>query len=189
MSDKYKIQKGFDPYFVTFTIVEWIKILEDDTYKHIIFDNIHFYQKNKGLVVNGYCIMPNHVHMIIRADEPYSVSEILRDLKKFTSRSIVMKLEEEQPTGYIQILDQFHEAGKHLRRIKNFKVWQDNNMAMMIYSNKFLMQKLSYIHNNPVKYGLCSLPWDYKFSSAVNYAGMVGMVDVELLSLGMITIK
>ena len=51
------------------------------------------------------------------------------------------------------------------------------------------MQKLSYILNNPVKYGLCSLPWDYKFSSAVNYAGMVGMVDVELLSLGMITVK
>lgn len=183
MSDKYKIYKGNEAYFVTFTIVKWIKVLEDDNYKKIIVDNIRFYQENKGLIVHGYCIMPNHVHMIIRAKEPYSVSEILRDLKKFTSRSIVNKLVEEKSEGYLQILDQFHEAGKQLKRIKNYKVWQDNNMAMMLYSNKFFMQKLTYIHNNPVEYGLCSLPWDYKFSSAVNYTEGIGLLNVELLSL------
>ena len=95
------------------------------------------------------------------------------------------KLEEEKPEGFQHILDKFCEAGKHLKRIKNHKVWQDGNMAKMIYSNKFLMQKLFYIHNNPVKYGLCSQPWDYKFSSAVNYSGEVGLLNVELLCLGL----
>ena len=88
MSVKYKIQKGDEAYFVTFTIVEWIKVLEDDAYKHIIIDNIRFYQKNKGLIVYSYCIMPNHVHMIIRADEPFRIAEILRDLKNYTSRQL-----------------------------------------------------------------------------------------------------
>ncbi|MBK6965734.1 MAG: transposase [Bacteroidales bacterium] len=189
MSDKYKIQKGNEAYFVTFTIVEWVKVLEDDSFKQIIIDNIQFYQKNKGLVDYGYCVMPNHVHMIVSANEPFTVSEILRDLKKFTSRAIVKKLEDEKPGGYQQILDQFSKAGKNLKRIKNYKVWQDGNMAKIIFSNKFLMQKLSYIHNNPVEYGLCSLPWDYKFSSAVNYSGKVGLLNVELLSLQMNTIR
>jgi len=77
MSDKYKIHNIDGAYFVTFTIVEWIKVLEDDSYKRLITDNISFYQKNKGLIVYGYCIMPNHVHMIIQAGDRFTVSEIL----------------------------------------------------------------------------------------------------------------
>ena len=189
MSDKYKIHNIDGAYFVTFTIVEWIKVLEDDSYKRLITDNISFYQKNKGLIVYGYCIMPNHVHMIIQAGDRFTVSEILRDLKKFTSRAIVRKLEEEKPEGYLTILNQFIEAGKPLKRIKSHKVWQDGNMAKLAYSNKFLMEKLSYIHNNPVEYGLCHSPWDYEFSSAINYSGKAGLVDVELLSLQMNKIR
>ena len=183
MSDKYKVSKGDEAYFVTFTIVEWIKVLENDEYKNLIIDSIQFCQKNKGLIVYGHCIMPNHVHMIIQAAGTYTVSEILRDLKKFTSRAIVMKLEEERPEGYLQIISHFFEAGKALKRIKEYKVWQDDNMAKLIYRNKFLYEKLNYIHNNPVESGLCSFPWEYKYSSAVNYAGNEGVIHVELLSM------
>ena len=129
--------------------------------------------------------MPNHVHMIVQAAGRFTISEILRDLKKFTSRGIVKKLKEEKPEGYLDILNQFIEAGKPLKRIKTYKVWQDGNMAKLLYSNKFLLEKLSYIHNNPVKYGLCSVPWGYKFSSATNYAEEESLLKVELLSLHM----
>ncbi|MBK7029112.1 MAG: transposase [Bacteroidales bacterium] len=183
MSDKYKIFDGDEAYFVTFTIVDWIKVLADDSYKLLIIDAIKFYQTNKGLVVYGYCIMPNHVHMIIQAVGKFSISEILRDLKKFTARAIVHKLEQDKPEGYMDVLNQFSEAGKPLKRITNYKVWQDGNMAKLLYSNKFLMEKLSYIHNNPVEYGLSSTPWEYKFSSASNYADMDSLIKVELLSL------
>lgn len=183
MSDKYKIVKGEEAYFVTFTIIEWIKVLENDEYKRIIIESIHYCQINKGLIVFGYCIMPNHVHMIIQAAGTYTVSEILRDLKKFTSRTIVRKLEEEKPEGYMEMLRQFFEAGKSLKRIKKYKVWQDDNMAKLIYSNKFLYEKLNYIHVNPVKDGMCNFPWGYKYSSAVNYAGNEGLISIELLSV------
>ncbi len=183
MSDKYKINKGNEAYFVTFTTVGWIKILEEDSFKQLITDNIKFYQINKGLVVHAYCIMPNHVHMIIRASDPYSVSDILRDLKKFTSRAIIRKLEDEKSEGYKGILNHFREAGGHLKRIQKFKVWQDGNRAMILYSNMFLMQKLNYIHNNPVKSGFCFLPWEYKYSSAMDYTGQAGLVEVDLLTI------
>ena len=127
--------------------------------------------------------MPNHVHMIARAAGNYSISDILRDLKKFTARSIVKKIEDEMPAGYKEILAKFVEAGKHLKRITKHKVWQGGNQAKMVYSNKFLREKLFYIHNNPVEYCLCSVPWDYKYSSASNYAEMESILEVELLSL------
>ena len=183
MSDKYRIFKGDDPYFVTFTIVDWLKVLSDDSYKMVLIESIIYCQKNKGLNLYGYCIMPNHVHMIIQATGAFSISDILRDLKKFTSKAIVSKLEEEKPNGYKEYLNSFLEAGKPLKRIKTFKVWQDGNQAKLIFSNRFLLEKLAYIHNNPVEYGLCEVPWTYKYSSATNYAGMNSILDVILLSL------
>jgi putative transposase len=183
MSDQYKIFKGDDPYFVTFTVVDWLKVLLDDSYKMVLIGSIRYCQKNKELNVYGYCIMPNHVHMIIQAAGIFTISDILRDLKKFTAKAIVKKLEEEKPIGYKQYLDTFIDAGKPLKRIKTYKVWQDGNQAKLIFSNRFLLEKLAYIHNNPVEYGLCEVPWAYKFRSATNYAGMKSMLDVILLSL------
>ena len=183
MSDKYKIQKGDASYFVTFTITDWIRVLADDSFKIIVIDSIRYCQQHKGLQVYGYCIMPNHVHMIIQATGEGSVSDILRDLKTFTSKAITKKLELEKPDGYEIILARFAEAGKPLKRIKKYKVWQDGNMAEWLYSNRFILQKLNYTHNNPVKAGLCSEPWDYAFSSATNYAEKTSLLEVKLLSL------
>ena len=132
MSDKYKVFDGDEVYFVTFTIVGWIKVFEDDNFKQLIIDSIKFYQKNKGLILYAYCIMPNHVHMIVQATGKFTISEILRDLKKITSRSIVRMLEDQRVDGYEEILKKFAEAGKLLKRITNFKVWQDGNQAKLI---------------------------------------------------------
>ncbi|MFN8135014.1 MAG: hypothetical protein U0Z17_07260 [Bacteroidales bacterium] len=80
------------------------------------------------------------------------------------------------------MLKRFADAGEPLKRITNYKVWQDGNRAKLVYSNKFLMEKLNYIHNNPIEYGLCSQPWEYKYSSAVNYAEKDSVLDVVLLN-------
>jgi len=183
MSEKYKIFKGDDPYFVTFTVVDWLKVLLDDSYKIVLIESIMYCQKNKGLNLYGYCIMPNHVHMIIQATGEFSISDILRDIKKYTAKAIVKKLEEEKPNGYKEYLDAFIEAGKPLKRIKIYKVWQDENQAKFIFSNRFLLEKLAYIHDNPVKYGLSEVPWAYEYSSATNYVGMKSMLEVILLTL------
>lgn len=183
MSDKYKIFKGDDAYFVTFTIIDWIKVLEDDNYKMIIIDSIKYCQLNKRLQIFAYCIMPNHVYMIVQAVGEESVSGILRDMKTHTAKAIAKKLEEEKPEGYEEILAKFIAAGKPLKRIKKYKVCQDSNHAKLLYGNRFIIEKLNYIHNNPVEYGLCKVPWEYKFSSATNYADKPSLLNVILLSL------
>jgi transcriptional regulator of met regulon len=45
----------------------------------------------------------------------------------------------------------FSKACEHVKKNKNIKVWQNGYHAEHIYSNKFIRQKLDYIHNNPVK--------------------------------------
>ena len=160
-----------------------IKVLADDNYKMIIVDSINYCQLNKGLQVFAYCIMPNHVHMIIQAAGDESVSDILREMKTHTTKAITKKLEEEKPEGYEEMLAKFTAAGKSLKRIKKYNVWQEGNQAKLLYGNRFIIEKLNYIHNNPVGYGLCSVFWEYKFSSATNYADKPSLMNIILLSL------
>ena len=80
------------------------------------------------------------------------------------------------------MLDLFAKAGKPLKRIKDYKFWQDGNQAKEIYGNDFLEQKLNYIHNNPVEEMIVVNPVDYLFSSARNYAELDNLLDVCLIS-------
>ena len=66
---------------------------------------------------------------------------------------------------------------------QNHKVWQDGYHAELVETNWFIKQKVNYIHNNPVKDKIVSLPEDYYFSSARNYAGLENDLEVILLDL------
>ena len=78
---------------------------------------------------------------------------------------------------------EFEKAGGHLKGKQRYKVWQDGNHAEVIFTNKFLRQKLDYIHNNPVKDMTVDEPWHYWFSSARNYAGLEFLLPVELVTI------
>jgi hypothetical protein len=60
-------------------------------------------------------------------------------------------------------------------------VWQDGNDAQQIESNGYLEEKLNYFHNNPVKAELVERPEDYLYSSARDYAGEKGLVEVVIV--------
>ena len=81
------------------------------------------------------------------------------------------------------MLDCFQKACEHLKKVQQYKVWQNGYHAEHIYSNKFIRQKLDYIDNNPVKDKIVTLPEDYYFSSARNYAGLDNELEIVLLDL------
>jgi len=124
--------------------------------------------------------MSSHLHLIARAVGNQTLSEVLRDLKKFTAKSIVKELLEESESRREWILSRFRDKAKYLKRSENFKFWQDGNHAEVIYSPDFFYGKLEYIHNNPVKELIVSCPEDYYFSSARNYAGLDFVLPVVL---------
>lgn len=65
---------------------------------------------------------------------------------------------------------------------KDYQFWQQENRPIELISNKFIDQKLLYIHMNPVKAGLVDEPWEYRYSSARDYMNdQKGLLDVELI--------
>ena len=182
MSDKYKIRDKEAVYFLTMTAVGWIDIFTRKEQKLLIVDSLKYCQQNKGLEIYGWCLMPSHLHMICRAKENYNLSDILRDFKKHTSKTIVKQIIEGPESRKEWMLKQFSESCNHLKREQEYKVWQDGNHAKEIFSNSFFHEKLEYIHNNPVVDMIVEKPEDYLFSSARNYAELDYLLEIVLES-------
>ena len=64
-----------------------------------------------------------------------------------------------------------------------FQIWRNDNHPIILYSNYVISQKVKYIHRNPVESGLVENPEDYLYSSARNYAGKTGLLEVTILPL------
>ena len=172
-----KISRGY-AYYLTLTIEEWIDVFSRPVYKHIIVDSLNYCIANKGLEVYCWCLMSNHLHLIACASEDENLSDILRDFKKFTSKALIEAIKETPESRRDWMLNLFWYAGKNNKKIKNFKVWQNGNDAQEIHTTAFLDEKMNYIHNNPVKAELVANPEDYLYSSARDYSGEKGLVEI-----------
>ncbi|MBE8728258.1 REP-associated tyrosine transposase [Flavobacterium hungaricum] len=183
MSTKYKATTTEDAYFITITIVEWIDVFTRLNQKNAIIEALKYCQNHKGLEIYAYCIMTNHIHMMCKGINGFVLSDIIRDFKKFTSKKIIQNIINEPESRRDWMLENFKKACDHLKKEQNFKVWQNGYHAELIYSNKFIRQKINYIHNNPVKDKTVSAPEDYYFSSARNYSSLENDLEVVLIDL------
>ncbi len=95
--------------------------------------------------------MANHLHLIALVREEGNLSDVLRDLKKFTNKALIKAISEEPESRRTWLLYRFSFARKQDVKIKYYKLWQGGNEAKEIHSNAFLEQKLHYIHQNPVR--------------------------------------
>ena len=178
--DRYFIRDQHQTYFITCTIVEWIDLFTRSHYKHLITDSLNYCIKAKGLKVNGWVLMTNHLHLLIRCEEPHRISDFLRDFKKFTSKRLAEAIINEPESRRDWLLDKFNFEARKTRRAEHFKIWRDDNHAInMSYIDP--MQKLFYIHDNPVRTMIVENQQDYLFSSARDYAGLKGLVEIEFI--------
>ena len=167
-------------YFITTTVVDWIDVFTRPIYKQIILDSLIYCQKEKGLDIYAWVLMSNHLHMVVGVgDDKQTISDILRDFKKYTSKKIIASIEENpEESRKVWMLDRFWFVGNNDKKIKNYKFWQDGNNIEQIQTYEFFQQKVNYIHNNPVKQEIVERPEDYLYSSERDYAGLKGLLDV-----------
>jgi len=166
-------------YFVTDTVVDWVDIFSRPTYKHIITDSLKYCQEQKGLLIYAWVLMTNHLHMIVGSTGENKVSDIMRDFKKFTSKEIIRTLKSDiQESRRIWMLNRFEYAGRNDKKITNYRFWQEGNDAQEIFLQDYFNQKLEYLHQNPVKAEIVNNPEDYRYSSAIDYAGGKGLLKV-----------
>lgn len=178
MSTKYKFRDQTKLYFVSFAVVYWIDLFIREEYCEILVDSLKFCQKEKGLEVYCWCIISSHVHLII-GSEGEKMEDIMRDLKSHTSRELKKSIKTNPVESRKEwVLWMMERAGKKNGNNKDFQLWQQDNHPIELSSNAMIEQKKNYIHNNPVKTGIVWKAEDYRYSSAINYAGEKGLLDI-----------
>jgi REP element-mobilizing transposase RayT len=177
MRTRYKITENDYPYFITFTTIEWIPIFTRKPYFDVAVNSLDYSRKNKGMGLIAYVIMDNHIHLIVSCDQ---LSKVIKEFKSFTAREIIKAAKDE---GRSWLLNQFNFYKHTFKNDSNFQVWQEGFLPKQIMSEEMLFQKIEYIHNNPVRIGLVERPEDWIYSSAKNYLGGNGVLEIDYLEL------
>ena len=165
MSTGYRIEDQFATHFISPTIVDWVDVFTRNCYRDIIIDSLDFCIKKKGLVLYGYVIMTNHLHLLVRS-ETGKLSDTIRDFKKFTASAILEAIRNGPESRREWMLHRFEWNATQNQRSSDNQVWTHENRAEYIYTQQFFDQKLKYIHENPVRAGWVEQPEDYQYSSA-----------------------
>jgi putative transposase len=186
MSKVLKITEPDGFYFVTFTVVEWVDVFTRPQYKQIIIDSFKFCQHKKGLRIHAYVIMTNHIHCILsRKDNAPSLSDIIRDFKKFTAHQLLLAIQKPFESRRDWILPIFKKAGMNNPNNSNFQFWIQDNNPLEVHSLKFILQKIHYIHQNPVRAGFVFNAPEYPYSSAADYEGLLAnsLINIDILDI------
>lgn len=181
MSTKYKIRDQEQLYFISFAVVYWLDVFVRNEYREVLLDSLRYCQKNKGLEIYAWCIMTSHVHLIIGTTDR-KMEDILRDFKSYTSSQLKKTITENQKESRREwLLWMMQRAGKKNNNNNGFQFWQQDNHPIELWDNYMRKQKLSYLHENPVVSGFVSKAEDYVYSSARDYCGEKGLLEIKLI--------
>ena len=167
-SVKHTIKKN-SSYYLTLTVEAWVDVFTRKNHKDAIIESLRYCIKEKGLNVYAYCLMTNHLHLIVNCNEPFQLKDVMRDFKKFTSKKILSQIINEPESRREWMLEIFSSKANASPKHKDFKFWQTGNHAIELNSEKFVWDKINYIHQNPVEEKFVSKIEDWKYSSASNY--------------------
>ena len=157
-------------YFITFTCYEWLPLIEKSDGYGAVYNFFNVLQK-KGHWVSGYIIMPNHIHMLLHySGTAESLNTLISNGKRFMAYDILKKLQSKEEHVLLRILKDSVQK-KDAEKGQKHNVWKDSFDVKECRTEKFLIQKLTYMHNNPVsgKWKLSSSALDYNHSSAHFY--------------------
>ena len=178
-SENYKVVKQNAPYFLTFTVTDWVDVFTRLNYRNIIVDSLAFCRMNKGLKLYAWCLMTNHIHLLCSVEPPFRMTDFIRDFKQFTAKKVLKDIQTMPESRRDWMLYRFEYAGKFDNRIEKYRFWQDKSHPIELTTTEMIEQRINYIHENPVRTGLVARAEDYLYSSARNYAGLSNVLEID----------
>ncbi|MEM7016074.1 MAG: transposase [Pseudomonadota bacterium] len=169
---RYRIFNNNAPHFLTCTVVNWLPLFSSPAMTQILFDSFNFLQMQQRLNLYAYVIMENHLPLLASA---YDLSKEIGDFKSYTARQSIDFLRERNGRNVLEQLS-YHKL-KH-KKDRHYQMWQEGSHLQEIQSREMTVQKLEYIHNNPVKRDYVDDPLHWRYSSARNYHGQKGLLSV-----------
>ncbi len=118
-------------------------------------------------------ILENHLHLVARSPH---IGDTIRRFKSYTARRIIDHLQIRNARQLLDLLALFKRV--HKARSEH-QFWEEGSHPQRIETEEVMRQKLDYVHQNPVKRGFVDLPEHWRWSSARNYAGLDGLIELD----------
>jgi len=170
---RYRMFEDEYPYFMTDTVVAWLPVFAYPDYVQIVIDSWRFLQRHRGVRIFGYVVLENHLHWIAVGGD---LSKQVGHFKSYTARRIIDELADQ---GFVTMLEELRYFKLRHKIDQEYQLWQEGSHPQQIQTESMLTQKLEYVHANPVRRGYVDDPVHWRYSSARNYAGLEGLIDVE----------
>ena len=170
---RYKIYEQACPHFITLTILHWIPIFTNTKSVSIIIDSLKHLQSSDNLKIYAYVILENHLHLVASSD---NLSKTIQKFKSYTAKEILKLLQKE---NIKTILDQLVFYKKAHKTHTKYQVWQEEFQPKLIQNEEMMIEKIMYIHNNPVKRGYVDVAKYWRYSSARDYEDIEGLIEIE----------
>ena len=155
------VRPTFNPdylYFITTKAARYTHIFKSESIIQIILDSLHYLRTSGRMKLYVFVIMPNHIHLIVKLFQEYTLSDMMRDFKRHTARQIIRQFMAKEESSKLDLLRDLNKDSR-----QEYKVWEDRYDARDVFSREFLEQKMDYIHHNPCQphWNLAQLPEDY----------------------------
>ncbi|MDO9266954.1 MAG: transposase [Sulfurimonas sp.] len=169
---RYEIYEPTHPHFVTCTILHWIPIFTRVETTNIVFDSLKYLQQTDSLKLYAYVILENHLHLVVSSDD---IGKSMRKFKAHTAKEILKLLQEKDVKTILEQLAFYKKAHK---KETIYQLWQEGIQPKLIKDEKMMIERINYIHQNPVKRGYIDDAKYWRYSSARDYEGVDGLIDV-----------
>ena len=147
--------------FFTATCLNWQNLLEAEVHKNIVLSSLKFLVEENRIWLYGYVIMPNHIHLLWRKQNLWTEKSIAQNFLKYTAQQIKLSLLANNPEELIKY--------KSSQADRQYHFWERRPHQATMNNRSVIEQKLDYLHQNPVRKGLCLSSLDYLYSSASFY--------------------
>jgi len=175
----YVIRDEYLPHFLTFRVTDWVDIFTRVNYRDIVVNSLEFCRQNFGLRIYGYVVMSNHVHAILHQPDG-KLSPTITSFKKFTGGEIIRTISAIPESRETWMLKRFELAKMRSGGKGDHLFWKRDNHPKQITTRDFFLQKLNYIHDNPVRAKIVTQQEHYIYSSAAYYNGLPALIDIDL---------
>ena len=170
---RYKIYEPTHPHFITCTVLHWIPLFTRKESVEILLESFKYLQQTDNLKLYAYVILENHIHIIAQSG---NIGQSIAKFKRHTARQLIKLLEQENVKT---ILDQLAFYKKAHKSDRTYQVWQESLQPKLIQTDAIMINKIKYIHQNPVKRGYVDEAKHWRYSSARDYEGVDGLLEVE----------
>jgi REP-associated tyrosine transposase len=189
-----RYQEDGQLHYVTFTCYHRIQYLNSAFARDLFEQALERVRRWYNLEIIGYVVMPEHVHLLLSEPERSTLAVALQMLKQISSRqlhkmggprfrpSLAKRGESNglpfrpQALGGPRFRLPLAKRGEQV----DHPVWQKRYYDFNVFSDHKRIEKLRYMHRNPVKRGLVEKPEDWKWSSYCHYlTGLEGVVEIE----------